>query len=444
MSASHAFRPAHPSFGSALRFWTKLGFISFGGPTGQIAIMHEELVERRRWISENRFLHALNYCMVLPGPEAQQLAIYCGWLLHGVPGGIVAGMLFVLPSFVLLVALSWIYAVHGSVPAVQAALLGIKPVVIAIIAAALWRIARKSLRSIPLVLLAAAACAAIVLGHVPFPIVVVASGLLGWVGARIAPAAFPSSSGHASGGKTEAVIDAAAVAPRHVESSARRAARIAALAAILWAAPVAALRWLQPQVPVLYDEALFFTKAAWVTIGGAYAVLPYIAFAGITKYHWLTASQMIDGLALGETTPGPLIMVTTFVGFLGGWNHPGAWSPATTAVAAASVTTYMTFLFCFFFIFLGAPYIERFRTNAGLSAALAGVGAAVVGVIANLAVFLGAHVFVPDGRIDLFAILLAAASFWMLRYRKWSIHWVVLLGAAAGIAWTFLRSSFVR
>ncbi len=429
---------ALPTFARALAFWTKLGFISFGGPTGQIAIMHEELVERRRWISEERFLHALSYCMVLPGPEAQQLATYVGWLLHGVPGGVAAGALFVLPSLVLLLGLSWAYAAHGTLPAVQGVLLGIKPVVIAIVAVALWRIGSKSLKTPAQLALAVAGGVAIALLHAPFPLVVLGAGVVGFAGARVAPAQFRGAGGgHGAGGQAPeggAALDALLDARRHVQPSVARTLRIVAALVVLWGGPMAAAFALRDTVPVLWQQGLFFSQAALVTFGGAYAVLPYIAFAGITTFGWVTAPQMIDGLALGETTPGPLIMVTTFVGFLGGWTHAGAWSPLATAMTAGVLTTYMTFLFSFFFIFLGAPYIERFRGHASVSAALAGVSAAVVGVIANLGVYLAAHVFVPDGRIDLVAVAIAVAAFAGLRWRQWPMHAVVLAGAVVGVA----------
>ena len=435
-----------PTFGAAFAFWTKLGFISFGGPTGQIAIMHEELVERRRWISEDRFLHALSYCMVLPGPEAQQLATYVGWLLHGVRGGVAAGVMFVLPSLVLLLGLSWGYAAHGSLPAVRGILLGIKPVVIAIIVVALWRIGSKSLKTPAQMTLAVAGGLAIALMHAPFPLVVLAAGVIGFAGSRWAPAQFRSSGGgHGATASAAAaphdapVIDALLDARRHVVPSRTRTLRILVALAVLWCGPMALVALLRPAVPVLWQQGLFFSQAALVTFGGAYAVLPFIALAGITTYHWVTASQMIDGLALGETTPGPLIIVTTFVGFLGGWTHPGTWSPVAAAMCAGVLTTYMTFLFSFFFIFLGAPYIERFRGHAGVSAALSGVSAAVVGVIANLALYLALHVFRPDGRIEAVSIALAIAAFVVLRWRQWPIHGVVLGGAVVGVARVLLH-----
>ncbi len=435
---SDAAAPRLPSFPAALAFWTKLGFISFGGPTGQIAIMHEELVDRRRWISEERFLHALSYCMVLPGPEAQQLATYVGWLLHGVRGGVAAGALFVLPSLVLLLGLSWAYAAHGTLPAVRGVLLGIKPVVIAIIVVALWRIASKSLRTPALVALAVLGGLAIALLHAPFPLVVLLAGLAGYAGSRWAPAQFRSGGGgHGSaasaGAAGDHAIDRLLDERRQVVPSRGRTLRILAALVVLWSVPMLLVAGLRGSVPVLWQEGIFFTQAALVTFGGAYAVLPYIAFAGITTFHWVTASQMIDGLALGETTPGPLIMVTTFVGFLGGWTHPGTWSPLAAALCAGVLTTYVTFLFSFFFIFLGAPYIERFRGHAGVSAALLGVSAAVVGVIANLAVFLAMHVFRPAGRADWIAVAIAAAAFAVLRWRQWPIHVVVAAGAVVGL-----------
>jgi chromate transporter len=427
----------HPTFAAALRFWLKLGFISFGGPTGQIAIMHRELVERRRWISEDRFLHALNYCMLLPGPEAQQLATYSGWLLHRTAGGIAAGALFVLPSIFILWGLSFIYAAHGNVPVIAAAFHGFKPAVTAIVAAAVIRIGRRALRNWVMWGLAAAAFAALYYFQAPFPAVVIGAGLAGLAGGRLWPGKFHVIKGHgaAGGAAAGAVIGDDEPPPPHARPSLSRAMRVSCVCLALWWAPVAALLLWRGGADVLVDEAVFFSKAAMITFGGAYAVLPYVAQQAVERYGWLTQAQMIDGLALAETTPGPLIMVVQFVGFLGGWNHPGGLPPLLAGTLGAAITTWVTFLPCFLWIFLGAPYIERLRGIAWLSAALSAITAAVVGVVLNLAVWFGIHVLFPaSGGADFFALGLAVAAFAALQWLKLEVVWVVLLGGAAGLA----------
>ena len=419
----------HPSFAEAFRFWLKLGFISFGGPAGQIAIMHQELVERRRWISEERFLHALNYCMLLPGPEAQQLATYVGWLLHGTRGGIVAGALFVLPSALILWALSWAYVTFGSLPWMAALLYGLKPAVLAIVAAAAIRIGGKVLKNAAMNTLAAGAFIALFVFHVPFPVIVLGAGVAGWIGGRVAPAKFAVLKGHGA-------VQPGRVAPVRERPSLWRSLRVLAIGLALWWVPVWALfAWLGAE-STLVRQGLFFSKAALVTFGGAYAVLPYVSQQAVEHYGWLQPGQMLDGLGLAETTPGPLIMVLQFVGFVGAWQHPGALPPLLAATLGAAITTWTTFLPCFLWIFLGAPYIEGLRDNVRLAAALSAITAAVVGVILNLAVWFGLHIlWVPPGRVDWFAAAFAAVAFTGLVRWKWNVIAVVLAGALAGLVW---------
>jgi chromate transporter len=437
------------SFAEAFRFWVKLGFISFGGPAGQIAIMHRELVERRRWLSEERFLHALNYCMLLPGPEAQQLAIYIGWLLHRVPGGVIAGAFFVIPSIFILLALSYIYAAYGNVSAVAGALAGFKPVVVAIVVEAVLKIGRRALSARAHYLIAAAAFIAIYFFHTPFPFIVLAAGLLGLIGARLWPVVFAKAPKTAMAGNNRSnaegqtanqapiVIDDHAPPPAHTLPSRSRAVRTILVGVAMWALPFAALVAFRGWSSLHAQEYLFFTQAALVTFGGAYAVLAYVTQAAVGAYGWLSPSQAVDGLALAETTPGPLIMVLQFIGFMAGWNHPGGLTPTLSGVTGALVTTYATFLPCFFFIFLGAPYIEVLRGNKDLTGALTGITAAVVGVILNLALVFGAAVIWPhglSGGTDWFAVIMSGAAFVALYRFKADVLWVVLVGGLIGLA----------
>lgn len=435
----------HPTFGEALRFWLKLGFISFGGPTGQIAIMHTELVERRRWIGEERFLHALNYCMLLPGPEATQLATYCGWLLHRTWGGIAAGVLFVLPSAGLLWALSYVYVTYGQLPWIAAAFNGLKPAVTAIVVAATLRIGRRALKNRVLWGLAAAAFVGIFFFHVPFPAIIAMAGLVGFVGGRARPELFPASTGHAVA-SSGSVIDDSQGAVEHTRPSLGRAARVTTVCLALWWLPVAMVGAVFGWRSTLAQEAVFFSKAAMVTFGGAYAVLPYVGQQAVEHYRWLSAPQMLDGLGLAETTPGPLIMVVQFVGFLGGWNLPGKLSPLAAASLGALITTWTTFVPCFFWIFLGAPYIEKMRGNVDVSRTLTAVTAAVVGVIANLAVWFAGHVLFPNSIIkmgrsewvfsihaDFVAIAVAIAAFVAMHRFKVGVIPVVIVCAAVGL-----------
>ncbi|QJR10416.1 putative chromate transport protein [Usitatibacter rugosus] len=433
--------PPHVTFGEALRFWLKLGFVSFGGPAGQIAIMHRELVERRRWISERRFLHALNYCMLLPGPEAQQLATYIGWLMHGVRGGIAAGALFVLPSLVILVALSWIYVRYGQVPAVNAALEGVKPAVVAIVLAAAWRIGSRTLRSAPLVAIAVVAFVALVAFSVPFPALVAGAALAGWIGGKWAPGAFalPAHASKASGGHAPAVIDDDTPTPEHARFSKGRLAAVVSIALALWGASLGALVLAFGWDAGFTRMGMFFTQAALVTFGGAYAVLPYVVQGAVEQHGWLTGAQMIDGLALGETTPGPLIMVVAFVGFLGGWTREllGAQALLAAGILGASVATWFTFLPSFLFILAGGPLVEGTRDDVRLAPPLTAITAAVVGVIASLALYFGSHVFWKGpGGFDIGAGLIGLAALVALTRFRVGVIPVIGASALAGVlAW---------
>jgi chromate transporter len=443
---SDAAAPPPPTLRQAAAYWLVLGCTSFGGPAGQIALMHEELVERRRWISEKRFLHALNYCMVLPGPEAQQLATYIGWLLHRTPGGLIAGGLFVLPSLALLIALSWIYLAFGSVPVVAGFFYGIKPAVTAIVAAAAWRIGSRVLTNGWLWAIAVAAFVAIFALSVPFPLIVLGAGLAGWLGGRFAPEKFAPGGGHGAATRKAgaALIDDATPTPAHARFAWPRLARVVAVCLGLWLAAIGGLALAFGADAVLTRMAAFFTQAALLTFGGAYAVLPYVYQGAVEQHHWLTASQMIDGLALGETTPGPLIMVVAFVGFVGGWTHAvlGPGAPFLAGAAAAAVATFFTFLPSFFFIFAGGPFIESTHGRLGFTAPLTGITAAVVGVIVNLAVFFAGHVLWPAGFPGRFDALSAAigvvAGVALFRYKVGVIP-VVLVAGLAGVAATWVR-----
>ena len=390
--------PPVPSLGQATRFWLELGFISFGGPAGQIAIMHRALVEERRWISERRFLHALSYCMVLPGPEAQQLATYIGWLLHRTWGGLIAGGLFVLPSLGILVALSWIYVAFGTLPAVAGAFAAVKPAVVAIIVQAAQRLGSRALKTPAAWAIAGLSFVAMV-AAVPFPVIVVVAALTGLVIGRLAPAQLRHGAGTgAAASAAPAVIDDDTPTPPHARVRVARLARVAGTGLALWAAPLALLASAHGEA-TLARMAWFFTKAALLTFGGAYAVLPYVVQGAVHEHRWLTAAQMIDGLALGETTPGPLIMVVTFVGFVGGYvqalfGPDRAW---LAGLAAAGVVTWFTFLPSFVFVLAGGPFVESARDDVTYVAPLAAITAAVVGVILHLAAFFGVHVFWPAG-----------------------------------------------
>ena len=432
MSGTETGAPAPISLGDAFRFWLKLGFISFGGPTGQIAIMHQELVEQRRWISEKRFLHALNFCMVLPGPEAQQLATYIGWLMHRTRGGIIAGGLFVLPSVFILIALTWIYLAYGNVPFVAGIFYGIKPAVVAIVLAAAWRIGQRALQHPALWGVAAAAFIAIFVFGAPFPAIVLAAGIIGYLGGQFAPGIFAGSGGHgaAKSGYGPALIDDDTPTPAHALFSWTKLAAYFAAGIALWTGAIAVLAAAYGWDGTPTQMGLFFSKAALLTFGGAYAVLPYVYQGAVENYGWLTAAQMIDGLALGETTPGPLIMIVAFVGYVG------------AATAGALTATYFTFLPSFIFIFMGAPFVETTHGNLKFSAPLTGITAAVVGVIVNLALFFAWHVLWPKGfagAFEWFSAIIGIGAFAALFRFKARIMPVIGACALAGLAITLLR-----
>jgi chromate transporter len=434
-------RPAPVTLREAFWYWLKLGFISFGGPAGQIALMHTELVERRRWISEQRFLHALNYCMLLPGPEATQLAVYIGWLLHKTRGGIVAGVLFVLPSLLILIVLSWIYMAYGNLPAVAGIMYGIKPAVVAIVLAAAWRIGSRSLKNSVLVAVAVAAFLAIAVLSVPFPLIVLGAAIVGLIGGRWWPAWFQVGGKHPGSHESygRALIDDDTPTPAHATFAWPRLVRVA-----LYGCAIGAGAWLLLAVRfgaagALAQMGWFFTKAALMTFGGAYAVLPYVYQGGVEHYHWLTAGQMIDGLALGETTPGPLIMIVAFVGFVGAWTGAlfGASAQLAAGVAGACVATLFTFLPSFVFILAGGPLVESTRDNVRLTAPLTAISAAVVGVIVSLAVFFGQHVFIRDGRWDPAAVAIcAAACVALFRFRAGTIK-LIFACAVVGLVLSY-------
>ncbi|MGS1011546.1 chromate efflux transporter [Achromobacter anxifer] len=425
--------PQQLSFRLAFWFWLKLGFISFGGPAGQIAIMHAELVERRRWISERRFLHALNYCMLLPGPEAQQLATYIGWLLHRTRGGIVAGALFVLPSLFILIGLSWVYVAYGDVPLVAGLFYGIKPAVTAIVLHAAHRIGSRALKNPVLWSIAGAAFVAIFAMNVPFPLIVAAAALIGFVGGKQWPQHFRTGARHGSGVQSygPALIDDDTPTPAHARFRWPRLGAIIGMGLLLWAAPMAILTAIHGWHGAYTQMGWFFTKAAFLTFGGAYAVLPYIYQGAVDTYAWLTPTQMIDGLALGETTPGPLIMVVAFVGFVGGYAK-ALLGPETLFLAgalAATIVTWFTFLPSFLFILAGGPLVEATKEDLKFTAPLTAITAAVVGVILNLAVFFGYHVLWPAGlagRFDLGSALIAlGAAFALFKFKRGVIEVIV-------------------
>ncbi len=430
--------PAPISFTEAFRYWLKLGFISFGGPAGQISMMHQELVERRRWISEHRFLHALNYCMVLPGPEAQQLATYIGYLMHGAKGGIAAGVLFVLPSLFILSALTWIYLAFGDVRWVAGVLYGIKPAVTAIVVHAAYRIGSRALKNGVLWALAAAAFVAIFALKVPFPLIVLGAAAIGFIGGRLAPNKFKAGGGHGAGDKSfgPALIDDHTPAPIHAQLSWPRLMRYAVIGFALWVAVEGSLYAAFGWHGTLTQMGWFFTKAALLTFGGAYAVLPYVYQGGVEQYQWLTATQMIDGLALGETTPGPLIVVVAFVGFVGAWTKElfGPDALALAGIAGATVVTFFTFLPSFLFILLGVPWVESTRGDIKLTAPLTAITAAVVGVVLNLAVFFAYHVLWPQGlsgHFEWFSALLGlTAAIALFRFKAGIIPVIAGCGSA--------------
>ncbi len=447
------------SFGEALRVWARIGLLSFGGPAGQVALMHEELVERRRWIDEDRFLHALNYCMLLPGPEAQQLATYIGWLMHGLRGGLAAGVLFVLPGFAAVLALSALYAGFQQLPAVGAVFFGLKAAVLAVVIEAVLRVGRRALGNRLMVALAALAFVAIFFFDVPFPAVVLGAGTFGLAGGRWRPRWFPAGKTSESAGAPadDTVIGhlAATGGLAHTKPSAGRAARVLCTCLALWAAPLVALAAIFGADSVFVKEGVFFSKAAVVTFGGAYASLGYVAQRAVETYGWLRPGEMLDGLGLTETTPGPLILVLQFVGFLGAHRGGGALPPMLAGVLGALVTVWVTFVPCFLWIFLGAPYVEALRHNRALKSALAAITAAVVGVILNLSIWFGLHVvfhridvrhfgplrlFVPAfGSLDVAATLLAALAMLAVFRLKLGLPKTLAASALVGAAYKLDR-----
>jgi chromate transporter len=427
-------------FWEAFWFWVKLGFINFGGPAGQIAIMHRELVERKRWVSESQYLRTLNFCMLLPGPEAQQVATYIGWRLHGTLGGIVAGSFFVIPSIFVLLLLSYLAVAHSDVPAINGLLYGVQPVVIAIVVEAVLRIGKRTINHWVLVTFAVLAFIALYFLSVPFPLVVLAAAIAGLLLSRTSFAADAfQGGGHGSSEEEESALDRTASNGR---PAMMRNLRLLGIFVLLWAVPVGALYLWRGGDDVLVQEVLFFTGAAFLTFGGAYSVLSYVADVAVNHYGWLTADQMVQGLGLAESTPGPLIMVTEYVGFIGAYTPPGPFSPLLYGTLGALITTYATFLPCFLFIFFLAPYIERLANDRRLRAILIGVTAAVVGVIANLAVYFATQVLFPEGislaGLDVFALVVAAVSFVVLQRYKVPIYLMVPAGAVLGMAWTLL------
>lgn len=443
--------PPVPTLGEASRVWLKIGLLSFGGPAGQIALMHRELVEERRWIGEERFLHALNYCMLLPGPEAQQLATYVGWLMHRTIGGLVAGLLFVIPGALVMLGLSVLYALHAEAPLVKALFFGVKAAVLAIVVEAVIRVGRRALRTRTTAAIAILAFLGLFLLRIPFPVVVLAAGLFGFFGARRAPDLFRSA-GHAAATDAPAtgVVDAMFERGElgHAEPSRKKALKTLAVWLPLWLGPVALLAFATGPESVWTQLGAFFSSMAVVTFGGAYAVLAYVAQAAVETFGWLKPGEMVDGLGLAETTPGPLILVTQFVGFLAAFSEPGSLSPLLAGALGALLTTWVTFAPCFLWIFLGAPYVEKLRANRALAGALSAITAAVVGVIANLALWFGFHTVFreqaplfrvgPDlpvlASIDWRAALLAAAAMVAMLWFRLGMLPTLLACAAAGLA----------
>jgi chromate transporter len=449
--------PARPSFAEAVWVWARIGLMSFGGPAGQIALMHKELVEQRRWIGEQRFLHALNYCMLLPGPEAQQLATYIGWLLHRTAGGLAAGILFVLPGALVMLALSILYALYSSLPLVAAVFFGIKAAVLAVVVEAVLRIGRRALRNRAMIAIAVSAFIAIYALKIPFPLIILGAGVIGWVGSRAAPGLFTVAGHGGKGGlaHNRGVVDVMFERGElaHAEPSAGRALQVLAIWLPVWLGPVVLLWiWIGPSIWTQLGG--FFSTMAVVTFGGAYAVLAYVAQAAVETFGWLAPGEMADGLGLAETTPGPLIMVLQFVGFLAAFRAPGTLDPVVAGCLGALLTTWVTFAPCFLWIFLGAPYVEALRGNRAISAALAAITAAVVGVIVNLALWFAMHVVfhqtqtinLPGLSLNLpvlasidwrAAALAAGAMLAMLRYKAGMLPTLAVC-AAAGIALTKL------
>jgi chromate transporter len=439
------------SFGEAFRVWLRVAYLSFGGPAGQIAVMHRILVEEKKWISEGRFLHALNYCMLLPGPEAQQLATYVGWLMHRTAGGLMAGGLFILPGIIAIMGLSYVYAAFGNVSFVEALFFGLKAAVLAIVVEAVVRVGKRALRNRIMIALAGLAFVAIFFFAVPFPVIIIAAGLIGYAGARSGRPEF-APAGHGHGGDGGAAIDSmlGEGVPDHVRPNTGRAIRVGAVWLALWLVPVIALLMAFSQANVFSQIALFFSKMALVTFGGAYAVLAYVAQQAVEHYHWLKPHEMLDGLGMAETTPGPLIMVLQFVGFMAAYRDPSGLSPMLAATLGGLLATWVTFTPCFLWIFVGAPYIERLRGNTGLAGALSAITAAVVGVILNLSIWFALHTLFREtvplhafplnfdrpvlGSVDIPALVLAIAAATAIFRFKLGMLTVLAGSCVAGVA----------
>jgi chromate transporter len=442
------------SFGEAFRVWLRVAMLSFGGPAGQIAVMHRILVEEKNWISESRFLHALNYCMLLPGPEAQQLATYIGWLLHRTAGGIMAGGLFIVPGIVAIMGLSYIYAAYGNVAFIEALFFGLKAAVLAIVVQAVVRVGKRALRNRVMIALAAIAFVAIFFFNLPFPIIIIAAGVIGYLGARSGRPEFAAIE-HGGGGKKTAAVDSmlGEELPEHVRPSVARALKVSSIWLLLWLVPVATLLIGLGQANVFSQIALFFSKMAMVTFGGAYAVLAYVAQQAVEHYHWVQPREMLDGLGMAETTPGPLIMVLQFVGFMAAFRDPGTLSPMMAATLGGLLATWVTFTPCFLWIFLGAPFIETLRGNKGLAGALTAITAAVDRVILNLSIWFALHTLFREttpvrslglsfdmpvfSSIDIPAFVLAAAAATAIFRLNIGMLWVLAGSCAAGVAIRF-------
>ena len=444
--------PAHGvSFGEALRVWLRIAAMSFGGPAGQIAVMHRIIVDEQKWVGESRFLHALSYCMLLPGPEAQQLATYIGWLMHRWPGAIAAGGLFVLPGIVAIMALSWVYALYGNMPVVAALFFGLKAAVLAIVLHAVHRVGSRALKSGAMIALAGIAFVAIFFTHVQFPLIVLGAGIIGFVGARSGSAAFAVGGGHGAPGRVTAGESRLGdELPEHARPTVGRALRVSAIWLALWLVPVLAILATLGAGHTFAQIGIFFSKMAVVTFGGAYAVLAYMAQQAVETYGWLRPGEMLDGLGMAETTPGPLIMVVQFVGFMAAYRDPGSLPPLVAGTLGGLLATWTTFVPCFLWIGLGAPFIERLRDNKPLSGALAGITAAVVGVILNLAIWFALHTWFRDtvpvrgfglafdapvpASLNLWALLLSLAAMLAIFRFKAGTMQVLAACSAAGIA----------
>lgn len=423
------------SFREALRYWLKLGFISFGGPAGQIAMMHKEIVESKQWVGEKHFLQALNFCMLLPGPEAQQLATYMGWLMHRIRGGVMAGVLFVLPSVFILWGLSWLYASMGSVPSVAALFYGLKPAVVAIVAEAALRIGKKSLRGRGFIAIAALSFVGIYFLNIPFPVIVFSAGIIGYISGHMSQKnTIPTKttiSHEQDKPSPESDFPGAAEQP-----SIKGIAKTAFVCFIVWLFPMIIILLWRGANSIFIDIGILFSKAALVTFGGAYAVLSYISQHAVARYGWLTPAQMMDGLGLAETTPGPLIMINQFVGYLAAYQNPEGLNPVVAGTIGGLLATWVTFAPSFLFIFAGAPYIERIRGNVKLSFALAAITAAVVGVILNLGLNFARHTLLPEtGVFDWFALAVSLTAFSGMQFFKWPMIPVIIGSAAAGYIW---------